>query len=151
MPTALPETPEAPADRHVFDKYDNVLVTVDNKTYLGQVVDVFGEDMYDVYFADNGEVTRTHMKDMRPERFPTPKRTEFLNLEFYFDGAEDLPAGQWKIRRMDSDENVYVCTRLTGGTPCSTNVERFDIGYVMEQVKVQHEFHRNTRFRRYRI
>ena len=60
--------------------------------------------------------------------------------------AEDLPAGRWKIRKLEKNE--YVCTRLTGGTPSSTNVERFDIGYVMEQVKVQHEFHRNTRFSR---
>ena len=37
-----------------------------------------------------------------------------------------------------------------GGSFARPNVtaERFDIGYVMEQVKVQHEFHRNTRYSR---
>ena len=122
--------------------HDNVLTKVKNKTYLGQVVGVF-DDMYDVYFVDTGDVERLHVGTLRPERFPSPKRYEFLNLEFYFDGAPDLPAGKWKVRRCEKNE--YVCVRLTGGTPSSTSIERFDIGYVMEQIKVQHEFHRQNR------
>ena len=116
-----------------FSVGDNALATVDNKTYLGQVVQVDGDD-YHVYFVDTGDVELLHIVDLRPERFPSPKRHEFLNLEFYFDGADDLPAGRWKVRRVVNNE--YVCTRLTGGTASSTNMERFDIGYVMEQVKV---------------
>ena len=98
------------------------------------MIDVLDGDMCDIYFVDNGDVSHTHVKDMRPERFPSPTRREFLNLEFYFDGADDLPAGRWKIHKMEKNE--HVCTRLTGGTPSSINIERFDIGYVMKQVKV---------------
>ena len=150
--TATPVVPPAPRVApaplpQTFSVGDNVLAVVDRKSYLAQVVRIRGAN-HEVYFVDNGEVVVIDVSCLRPERFPTPKRREFLNLEFYFDGAPDLPAGRWKVRRVVRNE--YICTRLTGGTPSSTNLERFDVGYVMREIISQHEFHRNTRNSRHR-
>ena len=144
--TVAPATATTVAPTPTFVLHDNVLVTVDNKTFLGQVVGVHDGGEYDVYFVDTGDVELIGVSDLRPERFPTPRRPEYLNLQFYFDGADDLPSGRWKVRKLEG--NSYVCTRLTGGTASSTNIEKFDIDYVMQQVNVQHEFHRNSRSRR---
>jgi len=64
-----------------------------------------------------------------------PKRRDMLGKVWYFDGAPDLPAGRWKVRRMEGD--TYVCTRMTGGGLC--NLEKFDIGYVIHQVTLERD------------
>ena len=143
--TAAPVQPPAPVAS--FSVGDNVFAKVKKQTYLGQVVGVNG-DKYRVYFVDNGEVEVIDIADLRPERFPTPKRREFLNLEFYVEGEQDLPAGRWKVRRIV--DNAYVCTRLTGGTASSKNVEEFDIGYVMREIKAQGQFFQRHRRSSYR-
>ena len=109
---------------------------------------VRGEDKYDVYLVDDGTSKTVHASKLKPERYPTPLRREYLNLEWFFDGADDLESGRWKVRRIVGNE--FVCTRLTGGTARSQNVENFDIGYVMNQIHTQHEFHRNRRRNRSR-
>ena len=68
-------------------------------------------------------------------------RNEYVNTNkiWYCEGDDDLPAGRWKVRSIGPDNN-YVCVRLTGGG--LQNVESFDIGYVMRQVREENE---NTR------
>ena len=89
------------------------------------------------YLVDSGDVKIVDTAVLRPQRFPTPKRHEFLNMEFFFDGAPDLASGRWKVRRIV--DNEFVCTRLTGGGVNPKNLENFDIGYVMSEVINQHE------------
>ena len=134
-----PDTSSAPN----FSVGDNVFVKVKKKKFLAQVVKILDDGDYQVYFVDDGEEGFYHRDDLSEERFPTPKRRDFLNLEFFYDGDDDLPSGRWKVRRIVKNE--FVCTRLTGGTTSSTNVERFDIGYVMREIKAQREFRQNGR------
>ena len=54
-----------------------------------------------------------------------------LGEDFFFDGADDLAPGMWRVRQVINDKNLYKCTRLTGAGP--QNVENFDIGYVIKQ------------------
>jgi len=54
-----------------------------------------------------------------------------VNKDFFFDGADDLAEGMWRVRQVIDDKNLYRCTRLTGAG--RQNVENFDIGYVIKQ------------------
>ena len=135
--------PVTPPELHSFSAGDNALYKNDKETRLVQVVATRGENKYEIYLVDDGSSQTVHASKLKPERYPTPLRHEYLNLEWYFDGADDLESGRWKVRRIVGNE--FVCTRLTGGTACSQNRENFDIGYVMNQIHTQHEFHRNRR------
>ena len=54
-----------------------------------------------------------------------------IGKDFFFDGADDLPEGMWRVRQVLGDKNLYRCTRLSGAG--NQNVENFDIGYVIKQ------------------
>ena len=147
QPTPAPPqpTPTPPPEYHSFPRGGNALHTNGKEVRLIQVVEVCDDDNYNVYFVDDGKVKTVHASTLKPERYPTPLRREYLNLEWFFDGAEDLASGRWKVRRIV--DNEFVCTRLTGDLPkhVSQNIENFDIGYVMNQIHTQHEFHRKRR------
>ena len=116
---------------------DNVLVTQEKQVFLAQLVKVEGDD-YHVYYVDAPEDDDTgvvSLDQLKPETTPSCKRCDYLNAEFYFDGAPDLEYGRWKARRIQGNE--FVCVRLSGGTNRSQNIENFDISYVMDQVRVE--------------
>ena len=119
---------------------DNVLVTLGKQVFLAQLVKVEGDD-YHVYYVgapDDDDTGVVNLNQLKPETTPTRKRRDFLNTEFYFDGADDLECGRWKVRRIKGNE--FVCVRLSGGTCRSQNLESFDISYVMDQVRVEDEY-----------
>ena len=119
---------------------DNVLVNEGNRVFLGQLFEVRG-DKYHVYFvgaSDGDDVRVVTLDQLMPERTPSRKRRDFLNAEFYFDGAHDLACGRWKVRRIKGNE--FVCVRLSGGKPSSQSIENFDISYVMHEVRAEEEY-----------
>ena len=72
-------------------------------------------------------------------------RADMLDKTFFFEGEKDLLPGDWKVRRLVNERNVYVCTpRLTGGTATSTNCDEFDIGYVISRVVLQDQKERES-------
>ena len=58
--------------------------------------------------------------------------------EWYFDGDDDLAPGRWKVRAF-GPANTYVCLRQSGGGPNEQNLEQFDIGYVLRQLRESYE------------
>ena len=105
-----------------------------NQWYLGHVFDK-QNGQYSVYFPADGK-TKTglppkYVRPAEPSAF-VYSRGEILNKTFYDDGDDDLNPGEWKVRRIIQEKNVYLCTRLTGGG--SKNCEEFDIGYVIRQI-----------------
>ena len=115
-----------------------MLVVRGRRKYLAQVFKINGVHHH-VYYVDNGESEVVDRSDLRPEPSPTAARHEFLKRTFYFDGADDLEEGLWKVRRIAESGVEFVCTRLTGGTSRSQNIENFDIDYVMKEVRVYEE------------
>ena len=102
---------------------------------------------YNVYFPGDGK-TKDGLgpSEVRPVK-PSARvyaRGDMLNRTFYFEGEDDLRPGNWKVRRLINDKNVYACTRLTGGTPTSTNYDEFDIGYVISRVVLQDQKERES-------
>ena len=61
--------------------------------------------------------------------------------EWDFDGDDNLAPGRWKVRAF-GPANTYVCLRLSGGGPNEQNVEQFDIGYVLRQLRDSYEVER---------
>ena len=96
---------------------------------------------YDVYFVEDSQLKKglvpSYVRDV-PEGVNLPHRRDMLNKVFYDDGDEDVAAGEWKVRRI-SDDNNYVCTRLTGGGLMAKNLLEFDVGYTMRMVRVREE------------
>ena len=120
-----------------FQVWDNVYAKVKGKWYLAQVFKVersaSGEvSKYHLYFLD-GEEKVFKPSLVRAEATPTPTRDTFISSQFYFDGAEDLASGNFKVRRIK--RNLYICCRMTGGDGNMNNLEEFDIGYVMREVQ----------------
>ena len=117
--------------RQLYDEGDNVTCMWSaGQWFLGQVTG-FDNGSYTVYFL-SGEVKKNVLpKHIRPSDSRYPRRSEMINKDFFFDGADDLAEGMWRVRQVLSDKNLYRCTRLTGAG--SQNVENFDIGYVIKQ------------------
>ena len=100
-------------------------------------------DKYHVYYVGNGEVGIVSSKDLSPDKWKVKRRGDFVGAEFYFEGesadpSKGLPAlkaGRWKVRRVV--DNEFVCVRLSGE---GTNMENFDISYVMGEVRAEEEY-----------
>jgi len=137
-PHAGPVTPPIPI-RCRFKIGDNCLAQFNGGWYLAQVFDFDDHaGTYSVYFpGDSKTKTRVRPQSLRDPPATSPSRHEFQNKEFYFDGDDDLPSGRWKVRRIIHNKNTFSCVRLTGGG--HVNIDEFDIGYVMRQVKVEEE------------
>ena len=134
---------DVPPPLPVFQIGENVLVVRGRRKYLAQVFKING-DNHHVYYVDNGDNEVVKRSDLRTEPSPTPNRRDFLARTFHFDGADDLEEGLWKVRRIAESGVEFVCTRLTGGSSRSQSVEKFDIAYVMTEVR-KHEEHERAR------
>ena len=131
-----------------FSVGDNVIAMWKRRNwFLTHVTSCHDDGQYNVYFPGDG-TTKDGLKpdEVRPVDVSSSvySRGDMLNRTFYFDGDTDLEPGQWKVRRMNHEKNVYICTRLTGGTPTSQNCEEFDIGYVISQVVSQEQKERES-------
>ena len=105
--------------------------------FLGHVTG-FDDGRYTVYFLFGKVKSKLQPSKVRESDSSYPKRSELIGKDFFFDGAEDLPEGTWRVRQLLNQENMYKCTRLTGVG--LQNVEKFDIGYVIKQyVKGLHD------------
>ena len=111
-----------------------------NQFFLAHVTHI-NAGSYTVYFVEDAKVKKgLRLTQLRPVQenlqsvIPRcqPVRT---NAEWYFDGADDLEKGRWKVRAL-GPQNTYVCVRITGG---GKNIEKFDIGYVMSQIRATTE------------
>lgn len=119
---------------------DNVLVTEGKRVFLAQLFKIDGDD-YHVYFVNapgDDDVRIVGLHQLKPEITPSRRRSDYLNAEFYFDGAPDLASGRWKVRRIEGNE--FVCVRLSGGTHSSQSRENFDVSYVMGEVRAEEEY-----------
>ena len=87
-----------------------------------------------MYYPGDGKTKNVGHNQVRVEQgVRSPKRGDMLNKQFFCDGdGIDFPPGRWLVRRIQG--NTYVCSRLTG---TGKNLEEFDIGYVMSQVRSQ--------------
>ena len=132
-PTRQCITPPLPAPAP-FEIGENVCARwKKGQWFLAQVTNYDDvSDQYTVYFVEDSLVKHNLARcDLREVDTTYPTRREMLGRDFFFDGAEDLPEGMWRVRRLISDHDMYECCRLTGSG--NQNVEKFDIGYVMIQ------------------
>ena len=137
-PTNAAPTPTAPTTPPLPRRTYKIGENVCAKWKKGQwfLAHVTGYDRfnaeYSVYFVECGN-TKVNLSaaDLRETDSRYPTRGEMLDRDFFFDGAEDLPEGMWRVRRLLAVENMFECTRLTGTG--LQNIEKFDIGYVIKQ------------------
>ena len=81
-PAVPPPAPPAPPT-HSFKSGDNALLkTSKNETRLVQIFKIDGTKSH-CYLVNSDDVKIVDTTVLRPERFPTPKRHEFLNMEFF--------------------------------------------------------------------
>ena len=116
------------------------------KWFLAHVTGVHN-GRYNVYFPGDSMTKDGLGSDDVRELEPSASvysRADMLGKTFYFEGEKDLRPGDWKVRRVVDERNVYVCTRLTGGTATSTNCDEFDIGYVISCVVRQDQKERES-------
>ena len=112
-----------------------------NMWYLAHVTHHVG-DKYTVYYVEDSKVkSNLTSVDLRPAPLTsfglgcmTRSMLVRQNVEWWFDGAEDLAQGHWIVRSI-GPQNTFVCVRRTGGSTSSQNVEKFDIGYVMKTIR----------------
>ena len=133
-----PATPPIPV-RCRLNIGDNCLAQFKGGWYRAQVFDFDDPSgTYSVYFPSDGMTkTRVRPQALRAPSTTSASRREFQDKEFYFDGDTDLPPGRWKVRRIIHKKNTFMCGRLTGEG--NVNMDEFDIGYVMRQVKKEQE------------
>ena len=130
---------KAPRRILAYNIGSNVLAQFNPKQfYLAHVIKREGL-IHDVYFPGDGTVKKgLRPHELRPCQEKIPTRRDMIGVEFDFEGDEELPPGQWKVRQVIG--NVFRCTKIRGeGT---RNVDEFDIGYVMRRVKAQQEYQR---------
>ena len=126
-----PCTPPPPVPVQEFQPGDNVNAEwVRGSWFLGQVTE-FEDGRYTVYFLFGKAKENMMPSKVRASDSRYPRRGDMLGRDFWFDGAQDLPEGRWRVRQLLNKENMYKCTRLSGAG--SQNVEDFDIGYVIKQ------------------
>ena len=111
-----------------------------NMWYLAHVTHHVG-DKYTVYYVEDSKVKNLTLVDLRPAPLTasglgsmTRSMLVHQNVEWWFDGADDLDEGHWIVRSI-GPKNTFVCVRRTGGSASSQNVEKFDIGYVMRTIR----------------
>ena len=125
-----PITPPEPV-RQLHEVGDNVnCLWRRGKWFLGHVTG-FDDGKYTVYFLFGKVKDNVPPSQIRSSDTRYPRRQEMIGKDFFFDGADDLPAGMWRVRQVLGDENLYRCTRLSGAG--NQNVENFDIGYAIKQ------------------
>ena len=124
---------------------DNVYARWDgNKWYLAHVTAIV-HNSYEVYFVEDGETKKDLLLvDLRPAPLTpvglgsmTREMLVTQHAQWWFEGADDLPAGHWMVQSVV--DNDFVCVRMTGGGPGVQKVERFDIGYVMYTINQTRE------------
>ena len=125
-----PPAPPAPVEQ-VYRVGDNVTCKWAPRQWFLAHVTGFNNGLYSVYFLCSKTKVGVPACDIRPSDTRYPRRIEMIGKDFWFDGADDLPEGTWRVRLLRSDANLYRCTRLTGQG--RKNCEEFDIGYVIKQ------------------
>ena len=63
-----PDAAKPAPKKHVFNRGDNVTVTLGKKVYLGQLYKIQG-DKYHVYYVDTGETAILSLKQLSPDKF----------------------------------------------------------------------------------
>ena len=133
--------------KQVFKVGSNILAKWKRGKWFLAHVTGYHNGHYNVYFPGDGQ-TKDGLGPNEVRAVETSasvySRADMLDRTFYFEGEEDLRPGDWKVRRLVNERNVYVCTRLTGGTPTSTNCDEFDIGYVISRVVLQDQKERES-------
>ena len=134
-------------NRPIFAVGSNVLARWKRKQwFLAHVFDN-RNGRYSVYFPGDSKTKKdlppNHVREAEPSD-TVYTRGEILNKTFFCDGDDDLVPGEWKVRRLINDKNVFVCTRLTGGNRSSKNCEEFDIGYVIDEIVRQEQKDRES-------
>ncbi len=130
-----------PADDQLPPLYgvgDNVLAQYSGRWYLAHVSKLLGNGLINVYFPSDAKTKDVRPHEVRPyQGVQQPTRADMLNKTFDFEGDNELPPGVWKVRQLKHDNNEYVCTKIRGSGV--VNVDKFDVGYVMNRVREQEE------------
>ena len=111
-----------------------------NQLFLAHVTHI-NDGSYTVYFVEDSKVKKglrlTQLRPLQENLTSVIPRCQPVreNTEWYFHGAKDLEKGRWKVRSL-GPKNTYVCVRITGD---GKNIENFDIGYVMSEIREQTE------------
>ena len=95
---------------------------------------------YDVYFPGDGKskenLAHKYVKPCEDNVSAPPiRRGELIGKDWWFEGDEDVSEGMFRVRMITCD-NSYRCTRLTG---TGVEMDDFDIGHVMNQVRLGNE------------
>ena len=134
LPAApLPAAP-LPVAPPVFAVGDNCLAMfAPGKWYLAHISTVNRNGTYTVYYPGDSSTQTVNAARVRaPTNNFAPRRGQMINRVFFWEGADDLPSGHWRVRRLGpASKNEFVCVRLSGE---GKNMENFDIGYVIGQV-----------------
>ena len=100
--------------------------------------------IYDVYCPISSTVKKNIRGDSvrlmtDPEKHLT--RADYVKhgVKFWYDGDADIPLSQWVVRRVKHAKNVFTCARLVPETCPGPNIDDFDIGFVIQQVRDEEE------------
>ena len=115
--------------------------------YLAHVIGIV-DGRYNVYFVEDSNIKNGLRRD---QLRPVPGNVRVLertqpareNVEWFFEGDDEIPPSRWKVRRM-GDSNDYVCSLVSGGDPTTPNIEKFDIGYVLRAIRDEEEVNRRS-------
>ena len=83
-----------------------------------------------------------------PERHLT--RADYVkhSVKFWYEGDADIPLSQWVVRRVKHTKNVFTCSRVVPETCPGPNIDDFEIGYVISQVRDEEERIRSMDYHR---
>ena len=59
--------------------------------------------------------------------------------KFWYDGDEQIPVSQWVVRRVKHEKNVFTCVRVIPKECAGPNIDDFEIGFVLSQVRGEEE------------
>ena len=131
---------EAPDDVPTFQIGANVLAKWGRSWYLSHVCGVQGLGkfaVYDVYCPVHETVkTKLNWKKVRvfDNKF-VPSRAMCVkdNVTFFADGET------WKVRAVHNEINQFRCVRISPANGPGTNIDNFEVGFVLKQVREEYE------------
>ena len=140
-PVANPEVPSP--DVPTFPLGSNVLAKWGRSWYLSHVCAVQGRGehaVYDVYCPVTEKVKpKLDWKKVRPfDNKLVPSRADCVNSNAVF----SCDGETWKVRSVSHGKNHFRCVRVFPEHAEGPNVDDFEIGFVMKQVRDEYEHRR---------
>ena len=141
------DTPTLPSAKPTYQIGALVNVKWTNGMYYAAHITNHTKEGYDVYFLDDAmTLSGVGEHEVRAPLTSGGKqgrnRNDYIGLCFQDDGDDKFRRGKFKVASVK--DNMYMCTRVSGGTKKMIGtVNAFDVGVVIRQVELEND--RSTR------